>query len=238
MRLSEPRTSQSFVGLSFYEYKWQKISTKPYKFLCDTKDLYSIQSLPYMIIGSSVSWKACNKSFPNGHVWLLSATKNAGMPLISLKLLIIAKQMNREVKTGCWHNHALVHDRTSPLLLLLLNCYVLCTVLLSVLCKCVFICYGFFASHVCFCAKLWIYPAEKCSCMIWKILEILFMHDFVKIIKEVVHTQFTVVNAWFAEIKIFITWMILQDIVKAMTRSCLNHCAGLDSICFISRQAS
>ena len=68
--LSEPHTSKSFVGSSFYKYKQQKMNTKPYKFLCNTKVLY-IQDLPYMVIGSSVSWKACDRVFLDGHIWSL-----------------------------------------------------------------------------------------------------------------------------------------------------------------------
>ena len=70
--LSEPHTSKSFIRLSFYEYRWQKTNTKPYKFLCDTKVLYSILIMPYMAaIGLSVSWKVCDKVFPDSHIWLL-----------------------------------------------------------------------------------------------------------------------------------------------------------------------
>ena len=69
--LSEPHTSESFVGSSFYEYEQQKTNIKPYKFLCDTEVLYSIQNLPYMVVGLSVSWKACDKVFLNSHIWSL-----------------------------------------------------------------------------------------------------------------------------------------------------------------------
>ena len=39
------------------------MNTKPYKVLSDTKVLYSIQNLPYMVNGTSFSWKACDKVF-------------------------------------------------------------------------------------------------------------------------------------------------------------------------------
>ena len=74
--LSDPHTSESFVGSSFYKYKWQKTNTKIYKFLCDTKVLYSIQTLPYMVVGLSVSCKGCDKVFLNGHIGSLDHTVN------------------------------------------------------------------------------------------------------------------------------------------------------------------
>ena len=66
--LSEPDTSKCFVGSSFYEYKRQKTNTKPYKFLCDTKVLYSIQNLPYSYRHWIVNVaEACDKVLLNGH---------------------------------------------------------------------------------------------------------------------------------------------------------------------------
>ena len=43
----------------------------PYKFLCDTKILCGIRNLLYMVVGSSVSRKPCDKVFLNGHIWSL-----------------------------------------------------------------------------------------------------------------------------------------------------------------------
>ena len=43
----------------------------PYKFLCDAKVLCGIQNLLYMVVGLSLSWKACDKVFLNGHIWSL-----------------------------------------------------------------------------------------------------------------------------------------------------------------------
>ena len=62
--LSEPHTSESFVGSSFYANIRQKTNLMPYKFLCDTKILCGIRNLLYMVVGSSVSRKPCDKSFP------------------------------------------------------------------------------------------------------------------------------------------------------------------------------
>ena len=47
------------------------MNIKPYKFLYDIKILYSIQNLPYMVIGPSMLWEACDKIFLNGHIWSL-----------------------------------------------------------------------------------------------------------------------------------------------------------------------
>ena len=69
--LSEPHTSESFVGSSFYANIRQKTNLMPYKFLCDTKILCGIRNLLYMVIGSSVSRKPCDKVFLNGHIWSL-----------------------------------------------------------------------------------------------------------------------------------------------------------------------
>ena len=43
----------------------------PLQVLYDTKVFCSIPNLPYTVVGSSVSWKACNEVFLNGHIWLL-----------------------------------------------------------------------------------------------------------------------------------------------------------------------
>ena len=69
--LSEPHTSESFVGSSFYANIRQKTNLIPYKFLCDTKILCGIRNLLYMVVGSSVSRKPCDKVFLNGHIWSL-----------------------------------------------------------------------------------------------------------------------------------------------------------------------
>ena len=59
--LSEFHTSESFfIGSSFTSKKQQKTNTKPYKFLCNTKVLYSVRNQPTMVIGLSVSC-ACDK---------------------------------------------------------------------------------------------------------------------------------------------------------------------------------
>ena len=49
----------------------------PYKFLCDTKILCGIQNLLYMVIGSSVSRKACDKISWMAIYgrWIVSVTK-------------------------------------------------------------------------------------------------------------------------------------------------------------------
>ena len=43
----------------------------PYNFLCDTKVLSSIRNLPYMVVGSSVSQKTCDKVFLNPHNYMV-----------------------------------------------------------------------------------------------------------------------------------------------------------------------
>ena len=71
MRLSESHTSQSFIGSSFYGYKQKNTNTKPYKFLCNMKVLYSMQNL---VIELSVSWKnvtKCSWIAIYGH-WIIS----------------------------------------------------------------------------------------------------------------------------------------------------------------------
>ena len=55
------------------------MNIKHYKFLCNTKVLYSIQNLPYMVIGSSMSQKACDKVFLNSHIWSLGCQCRGSM---------------------------------------------------------------------------------------------------------------------------------------------------------------
>ena len=43
----------------------------PYKFVYNTKVPCSISTLPYMVVGSSVSQKAFDEVFMNCHIWSL-----------------------------------------------------------------------------------------------------------------------------------------------------------------------
>ena len=105
----------------------------------------------------------------------------------------------------------------------MLNCYVLCTVLFIVLYKCVYNGYCFLHPVFVLMQSYEFTQLNTIQAWVAKILVIPFMHDLVKIIKEVIHTWFAVVHTRFADIKIFITSIIFQGIIKDMSRSCFNQ---------------
>ena len=69
---------------------------------CVTQVLFSIWNLPYMVVGSSVSQKACDKVFLNNHIWSLDyqystkyATKFSELPYMVIGSSVSRKHVTK-----------------------------------------------------------------------------------------------------------------------------------------------